>query len=106
MANTTTWAIANLDRKVATGEISTVHFTVRSVSEDGVYSASAYGSIALDPADPEAMVPYSEVTQEQALQWLHAKLGEETIASTIEALDNQIAEQRQPTVAQGVPWAA
>lgn len=104
MATTTTWNINTMERATATGEIQTLHYTVDA--EDGTYRAGAYGSVGLDPADPDDMVPYADVTKEQAIAWLHAKLGEEAVANVETALQAQLDEQRAPSKAQGVPWAA
>ena len=42
---TTTWTIAQLDRELADGYVSTVHYRVDAT--DGTYSAGAYGSVGL-----------------------------------------------------------
>lgn len=104
MATTIAWNISTLERVTATGEIQTVHYTVDA--EDGTYRAGAYGSVGLDPADPDGMVPYADVTKEQVIQWLHAKLGEEAVANVETVLQAQIDEQHAPSKATGVPWAS
>lgn len=101
---TVTWNIANLERLCSTGEIQTVHYTVDAVSDDGAYRSGAYGSVGLEPADTEAMVPYADVTKELVIEWLKAKLGDEAIANVEAALEAQLEEQRQPTKAAGLPW--
>jgi hypothetical protein len=107
MADTTfTWAIAQLERLAATGEIQTVHYTVAARSEDQVYASSAYGSLGLDPADPDNMIPFADVTEAEVVSWLQAKFGEEKVAEIHQALSAQIDEQRAPKVAQGLPWSA
>jgi len=106
MSDTTTtftWRVANLERETSDGYVFTVHYTVDA--SDGTYNAGAYGSIGLEQPDPETMVPYSELTPELVLQWVKDKLGEEAVQSVINALEAQLAEQRQPTKASGLPWA-
>lgn len=102
MATTITWNVNTLERITATGEVQTVHYTVDA--EDGTYRAGAYGSVGLDPADPNDMIPYADITKEQVISWLHAKLGEEAVANVESALQAQINEQRAPSKAAGVPW--
>jgi len=104
MATTITWNVNTLERITATGEVQTVHYTVDC--EDGTYRAGAYGSVGLDPADPNDMIPYADITKEQVIGWLHAKLGEEAVANVESALQAQIDEQRAPSKATGTPWAA
>lgn len=104
MATTISWNVSTLERITATGEVQTVHYTVDA--EDGTYRAGAYGSVGLDPADPDDMIPYADITKEQVITWLHAKLGEEAVANVESALQAQIDEQRAPSKATGTPWAA
>ena len=105
MANTYTWKVGQCDRTLADGMITTMHYTVSAVTEDGVYSAGAYGSIGLEPADPDNMIPYDNVTEAQAISWVQAALGgEEKVAEIHAALDAQLTEKRTPTTGKGVPW--
>lgn len=104
MATTITWNVSTLERVTATGEIQTIHWTADC--EDGVYRTGAYGSVGLDPADPDDMTPYADVTKEQVIGWLHAKLGEEAVSNVISALEQQLSEQHAPTKATGLPWAS
>ena len=105
MANTYTWKVGQCDRTLADGMITTMHYTVSAVTEDGVYSAGAYGSVGLEPADPDDMIPYDNVTEAQAISWVQAALGgEEKVAEIHAALDAQLTEKRTPTTGKGVPW--
>lgn len=107
MTTTISWDVSTLERITSTGEIQTVHYTVDAVdTEDITYRGGAYGSVGLDPADPNGMVPYADVTKTQVIGWLHAKLGEEAVANLESSLLAQIDEQRSPSKAAGVPWAA
>jgi hypothetical protein len=105
MSDTYTWKIAQLERLCETGEIQTVHYTVDARSADLAYSAGAYGSIGLDPADPDSMIPFADVSEEDVIDWLKAKFGEEKVAEIEQALSDQIESQRAPKTATGLPWA-
>lgn len=105
MSTTITWDITSTERLCATGEIQTLHYTISAVTDDNAYRTGAYGSINLDPADPEAMLPYADITPEVAIQWLHAKLGEEKVTEIEDALSAALEEKRAPTRASGLPWA-
>jgi hypothetical protein len=107
MANSTeyTWGIAQMERHTADGAVMTVHYTVDA--NDGTYSAGAYGSVGLEQPDPEAMIPYADLTPEIVIGWVQAKLGgEEKVAEIEAALQAQLDEQHAPSKAAGVPWAA
>jgi hypothetical protein len=98
------WNVAQMERHTADGAVMTVHYTVDA--NDGTYSAGAYGSVGLEQPDPEAMIPYADLTPEIVIGWVKEKLGGDEKVTEIEAaLQAQIDEQRAPSKAQGVPWA-
>jgi hypothetical protein len=102
ITTTTTWAIAKMDRYTSDGIVMTVHYTVDS--NDGTYSAGAYGSVGLE-APEENVIPYADLTPEIVIGWVQEKLGgDEKVAEIEAALQAQIDEQRSPSKAAGVPW--
>ena len=100
--STITWKIANLDRTLADGRVSVVHYTVDARSDDDTYSAGAYGSIGLEG---DVTTPYADLTEETVVGWVKSALGEEQVASVIATLEAQLAEQATPTVGSGKPWS-
>jgi hypothetical protein len=102
---TITWAIANLERETEDNFVFTAHWTVNAIEEDGEesFSASAYGSIGLER--PENLIPYEDLTEEIVVEWVKEKMGEEAVEAVEAALLAQIAEQKAPSKASGVPWA-
>lgn len=104
MADTTfTWAIANLDRKLADGMVTAVHYTVSA--HDGTYSSSAYGSVGLEPATKKSMIPFANLEQSVVVEWVKKALGgDEKVQEIQAALQEQIDLQRTPVIGSGVPW--
>jgi hypothetical protein len=94
---TTTYTINNLDRLTSTDYVTTVHYNVTKV--DGEFSASIYGTINFPADTPET--PYASLTKAQVIEWVKDKLGEEVIEASLAA---QIAAQKNPTTATGMPW--
>jgi hypothetical protein len=101
-ATTFTWAVANLERKLADGAVTTVHWTIQA--HDGTYSAGAYGSIGLPEPDPEAMIPFADLQPDDVIGWVKDHFGAEKVAEIEAALQQQIDQQRQPVTGQGLPW--
>jgi hypothetical protein len=96
--------IVTIDRTLPAGLCTTAHWT--ATKQDGDYTASAYGSIGLpakDPSDP-TFVPYEDITEAQAIEWVLAVMGEEQVAALEAGLDSQIEAQKNPVAAAGVPW--
>lgn len=95
-----TWTIATLERKLSDGGVVVAHWRVSEV--DGEFSASAYGTCGFtyDPTDP-SFVPYDNLTESDVLGWVW---GEVDQAATEAALAANIADQKNPTTADGVPW--
>ena len=106
MADTTfTWNIAQLEREANDGYVFTAHYTVDAVSGDQVYRAGAYGSIGFERPE-EDMIPFADLTSEIVIGWVQEKLTAEKVDEVEAALQKQLDEQRNPTVAQGLPWAS
>jgi hypothetical protein len=101
MATTITWHIANLERKTADGFVYTAHYTIDA--NDGTYNAGAYGSIGFER--PDNLIPYSSLKEADVIGWVQDALGNEKVAEIEAALENQLAEQRSPSKASGVPWS-
>jgi hypothetical protein len=105
MTTQPTWHIANMDRTLPDGTVTVLHWTV-SLTEDD-HTASAYGSIGLPPHDPDAFIPFDDLTEAEVInQWLLPLMGAEQVAAYAAALEAQIAEQITPTRGSGLPWTA
>lgn len=104
MTTPLTWHIANMDRTLPDGTVTVLHWTV-SLSDDAGHTAGAYGSIGLPPHDPDAFTPFDDLTEAEVItQWLHPIMGAEQVAAYAAALEQQIAEQINPTRGTGLPW--
>ena len=99
-----TWTIANLERNVADGGVIVAHWRVtesETVGED-TYTASSYGTCGFTPdASAEDFIAYDDLTEEVVMGWVHAEVDQ---AETEAALTANIAEQKTPTTADGMPW--
>ena len=96
------WKIAQLERETADGFVFTAHYTVDA--NDGTYSAGAYGSVGFQR--PENLIPFSELTEQQIIEWTQEALGgDEKVIEIEDALQNQLDEQRAPSKAAGLPWS-
>ena len=94
---TTTWTISQLDRKTADGFVTTAHWQATAV--DGEHTASIYSTCSW--ADGTVNTPYADLTQEIVLGWVWESVDKQ---ATEDALAAQIALQKAPVTAQGLPW--
>ena len=94
---TTTWTIAQLDRQTSDGLVTTAHWRVNAV--DGEYSAGSYGIVGFERG--ETFIAYDSLTEAQVIAWVKDKLDVEAIEASLAA---QIALQKAPVTATGVPW--
>ena len=101
---TFTWTVNTLERTVADGIVSVVHYSVSA--NDGTYSAGAYGSIGLDaPAEGDDIIAYADLLESTCVGWAQDKLGgAEKVEEIHTALDAQLTEKRTPTTGSGTPW--
>jgi hypothetical protein len=94
----TTWKIVQCDRLTADNFITTAHWIVSAV--DGDYTAGAYGSCGFATATPA--IPYASVTEAEVLGWCWANGVDKD--ATEASLAANIALQKAPVTATGVPW--
>jgi hypothetical protein len=94
---TTTWTIAQLDRQTSDGLVTTAHYRVDAV--DGEHTAGSYGSVGFERGD--TFIAYESLTEAQVIAWVKDKLDVAEIEANLAA---QIALQKAPTSATGVPW--
>ena len=95
-----TWTIANLERNVADGGVTVAHWRVTKV--DGDFSASSYGTVGFTPdASASDFVAYDSLTEEVVMGWVHADVDKD---ATETALTANIAGQKDPVSADGMPW--
>lgn len=92
------WQIVQCDRLTADGFITTAHWTCNAV--DGDYSAGAYGTCGFAAGTPAT--PYYQVTEQEVLGWCWAGgVDKDAVEASLAA---QIAAQKAPVSATGVPW--
>jgi len=96
---TIAWTITNLDRRTSDGFVTTAHWTATAV--DGNFSASIYSTCGWAEGTPT--VPYNSLTQNAVLAWVWASGVDK--AATEAALAAQIAAQKAPATATGIPWS-
>ena len=103
-----TWTIANLERNVADGGVTVAHWRVTEsetvgTGDDAVtHTASAYGTVGFTPdADADGFVAYDDLTESAVLAWVHESVDQD---ATEAALTANIAGQKNPVSADGMPW--
>jgi hypothetical protein len=94
---TTVFTIANLDRNTDGDIVTNVHWV--ATKTDGEAVASVYSSMGVEVGDD--FVHYASLTEATVVEWVKAKLDLESLEAS---LDAQIAEQKAPKVASGLPW--
>ena len=99
-----TWTIADLERNVADGGVTVAHWRVtesETVGED-TYTASSYGTCSFTPdASASDFVAYADLTESTVLGWVHAKVDKDATEAVLTA---NIATQKNPVSADGMPW--
>jgi hypothetical protein len=90
--------INQLDRNTDGDIVTTVHYS--AVKQDGDFTASVYSTVGLEQGD--TVIPFASLTEETVKTWLAEKLD---LVAMEASLDAQLADQKAPKVASGLPWA-
>ena len=93
----TNWTISTLERETSNGFVITAHW--QATATDGDYTTSIYSTCSW--ADGTPVIPYENLTQETVLNWVWETVPKQ---ATEDALAANIALQKNPTQASGVPW--
>ena len=93
----TKYTIAQLDRQIYDGLVTTAHWRVDAV--DGEHSASSYGTVGFERGD--TFTAYDALTEAQVIAWVKDKLDVEALEAGLAA---QIDAKKNPITATGVPW--
>ena len=96
-----TWNIEQLERQTSNGLVTTVHWRANAAEDS--YFATSYGSVGLTAG--ETLIPFADLTKEVVIGWVKDKLGEEQVTQIEEGLTAQIAAQKAPVSASGLPAA-
>lgn len=89
--------INQLDRNTDGDIVTTIHFS--AIKQDGEFTASSYGTVGVEVGD--TVIPFASLTEEVVKTWLAEKLDLEAMEAS---LDAQLADQKAPKVASGLPW--
>ncbi len=96
------WTVTQCDRLTSDGFIFCAHWTASAT--DGEFTSSIYSTCTFtQPENNVDLTPYDEVTEQDVLGWCWADGVDK--AATEAALAENIALQKNPPVAAGVPWA-
>ena len=94
-----TWSLANDDFDIDDGFCHTAHWTVTRV--DGDYSASSYGSCALNK--PESLTSRTDLKAADIIADVKAVLGTDRVDEILSGLTLKISEEKTPTQGSFVP---
>jgi hypothetical protein len=92
-----TWSVVQMNRQVADGFVTTVHYNVSAV--DGEFTASTYGTVGY--TEEGAFTPYGQLTEAVVVGWVQTSLGKDTVEASLAA---QIDAQKNPVSESGLPW--
>ena len=92
------WNVSQLDRQTSDGFVITAHW--QAIATDGECSASVYSTCSW--SEGTATIAYASLTKETVLGWIWANgVDKDAVEASLTA---QIAEQKAPVKATGVPW--
>ena len=85
-----------------TNVIYNVHWRLNAVdtqvdAEGNPYTASVYGTQALDTSDLSGFIDFDSVTAAEVQGWVESAMGEEEVQSLKDSLDSKIAGEINPT---------
>mgnify|MGYP001239708841 CR=1 FL=1 len=105
-----TWTVSNMDRLASydskTDVVTVLHRRCEDVEiVDGVsHLGSVYGSVGLDITKLDGFTDFADITEEKAVEWAKAALGEEAVKTKEDLIAGEITSSKTPKNKTGVPW--
>jgi hypothetical protein len=108
MAITKTWRINQMDaypeKEGLTNVVFTIHWSFLANDENG-HGTSVYGTVGVKLDPDSTYIPFEEITESQAIDWVKNSLGKEQVAELEAKLDSEIDALINPTVVSPpLPW--
>ena len=101
-----TWAVINMERIVSFDSkddvVTTLHWECTDI--DGENSGRSYGSVSLDTSNLSSFTAFADITEDKAIEWAKAALGEEAVKNTEDSTAAQIVQAKTPKNKTGVSW--
>tara|TARA_S200002703_G_C3753442_1_gene231808 strand:- start:48 stop:365 length:318 start_codon:yes stop_codon:yes gene_type:complete len=105
MAATFTWKIEKLQRQLSDGFVFYAKTSIICSEGEGEEEVSVKGSFTCNFQQPDTLVPYEDLTEEQVIGWVKTAMGgEEAVTAYQNELQMQLNELKAPTEATGTPW--
>lgn len=102
---TTNWIIETLYVKPVDGDLTNVVVTAnwRCNGSQDQFAGTCYGSTSFTAPDPQAFKPYSDLTQDEVLQWVFdSGIDKAGVEANVQAqIENQI---NPPIITPMLPW--
>lgn len=80
-----------------TDVVYNVHYRVTGEDSETAIIADHIGTKILDTSNIIGFIPFSDLTNEQVVDWTKASLGDETITVIEKTIADQISEKENPT---------
>jgi hypothetical protein len=99
------WKINSLSVMNVPEENTAVMSNFTILGKDGNVTGSVTYSVNLLPADVDNFTPFSDITQEMAIEWTQDALGEDRVSAMETEVQTQIDKQKVPTPQVApLPW--
>jgi len=110
MSNTYLWSISSLDCIPQVGDLTDYcvvsHWSCTGTDADG-NTGRVYATVSFAVNEQKSnFIPFDQITEEDAIEWTKAALGDEQVAATYANIDSQIeAMKNPPIITPPLPWA-
>lgn len=100
MTTSLVWKIEQLERTIENGCVFRVSWSLKAIEND--YIGYTFGMVNLEP--PDELIPFEDLTEEIVLSWVKDQLGEDRVQELETYVCDEVARQKEPVVANGLPW--
>lgn len=104
MATTLIFDITSLTSDTNTGVVSSVEFSVKAKSDDGILTRGLGDVINLSPPG-ESFVDFDILTHDDVVNWVQNQIHSDKLNHLQELLEAELEELKNPTTKTILPWS-
>lgn len=83
-------------------EVKTIFW--QCLAETNEFKCVEYGETQLSEADPDHFIEYTDLTQEQLVEWIRVSMGEPEFQRIQDVLHNKMQNRLHSLISPDLPW--
>lgn len=94
------WSVSSLEHRLSDGYVVRPYWRLEGTQ--GAFTVYRSGSLSFTDGEPS--IPYDSITEDLAVSWVTAHIGDSGVEDLKKSIKDELNELINPVVAFGLPW--